>query len=101
MEMIDKNQIYSATFGKIVPEQEVYEMEADDAEAKGMLGYNEKNMVKVLSLLLVALSAFCCIGCCFFVTYKLLFKRCFSNFQKGFQYIKGKIFFNTLLRTGI
>lgn len=101
MEIIDKEEVYKSTFGKVIPEQDEYNPNDGSSEAKGILGYSETNMLKILSLLLVGLMIFLFLGVLFFIAYRCLIKRCSAKIKNFYRVVKGKIFYNTILRTSL
>lgn len=93
--------IYDKTLGRIIPEKEQYDPDDGSSEARGLLGYSETNMLKILVLIFLALLLLLAIGVLMALIYKCCYKRCAKTFKTVFNIIKGKIFFNTILRTSI
>jgi len=101
LEMIDKKLIYDKTFGKVIPETEEYNPDESSESASGQLGYNSTNMLKMVTFVIVSLFLFVIIGIIFFMIYTFFYKRCTKTFKKVYDSVKGKIFYNTVLRTTI
>ena len=58
-------------------------------------------MLKMLSLILIGLFVLIALGCSFVFIYKFVYEKFGKTAKKLTDSIKGKIFFNTILRTTI
>lgn len=99
--MIDKKLIFEATLGKVIPTQESEQTDEASSSAEGQLGFSSSNMLRQMSLIIMAITASGILGTIFVFIYLFLYKKWNKYLKKIVDFARYKIFFNTLLRTSI
>ena len=99
--MIDKKLIFEATLGKVIHTQESEQTDEASSSAEGQLGFSSSNMLRQMSLIIMAITASGILGTIFVFIYLFLYKKWNKYLKKIVDFARYKIFFNTLLRTSI
>lgn len=108
LEIVDKKEVYDSTFGFVFTSDEsqaqynsTEDASSDNSDAKEQLGFKETNMLKQVGLILIGLIVFFTVVCCICVCWKCVYPRLSVKIKNLFIKIKGKIMWNTILRTSI
>lgn len=99
-EMIDKKLIYDKSLGLLIPDTTKPSEERSNS-ANSQLGYSSDSIIRLLSMIVIGVLIFATLGFLFASIYLFFYKKFTKSLKKVTDNIKGKIFFNTILRTTI